>query len=491
MNLRRITWTLSLSVLLVALNACDSSTTNDPQVAEGGVTGTGIGQDTTVASGIGGTGITQGSITGFGSIWVNGVEFETTTANIDREGMNAAQGDLDIGMVVTIEGTVNADGVSGTATKVSYGKTLEGPITAMPNSSTLTVLGQTIIIDNLTKFKISGITAPSASDLAVNDVVEASGLRDASGALRATFIEVKQPGGEFELNGAIDAVNGTDITIGSQTIDIAAATLNNFGSQSPAVGDYVEVKGSTFSGATLVANQVELKTEGLGVSDADHVQVQGFVISFSSATEFSVGSQAVTTNSLTEFEGGIATDIQAGIKVEIEGALVNGVIVATKVKFEDSIELEADVASIDSVNNTLTLTGINGVTITTNDVLTEYGGVADFSGISVGKHIAVRGRQYDSSGCAAPCILATQLEMEDSKPDLVLRGEIDATPNDPYLSIMGMTIDTTAIPDSGFEGDTITDRATFFSTATQGDMVEISGTLSGANPLWEAIELDK
>ena len=67
----------------------------------------------TAGGGIGGTGvISSGTISAFGSIVVNGTEFDTSNAAIIVNGEEIGVGDefvqdnLDIGRVVTVEGTV-------------------------------------------------------------------------------------------------------------------------------------------------------------------------------------------------------------------------------------------------------------------------------------------------------------------------------------------------------------------------------------------------
>ena len=59
---------------------------------------------------------TVGQITAFGSIYVNGVEFETAGASYEVDDALASSDDaLAVGMVVKVEGAVNADGATGTA----------------------------------------------------------------------------------------------------------------------------------------------------------------------------------------------------------------------------------------------------------------------------------------------------------------------------------------------------------------------------------------
>ena len=68
MNIRKlVTWLAGASALVLA--ACGGGGSS------GGIGGTGGG-------GIGGTGVAYGTITDFGSVWVNGVEYQSGTATI-------------------------------------------------------------------------------------------------------------------------------------------------------------------------------------------------------------------------------------------------------------------------------------------------------------------------------------------------------------------------------------------------------------------------
>ncbi len=117
-------------------------------------------------AGIGGTGITaSGVITGFGSVFVNGIEFETDQAGILVNNTESNEGALRIGMVVTIEGTVNDNGVTGTANSIVYEAELVGPVSNAPVADpdnltkTFDVLGITVVVErNSTVFEGDGFS---------------------------------------------------------------------------------------------------------------------------------------------------------------------------------------------------------------------------------------------------------------------------------------------------------------------------------------------
>jgi hypothetical protein len=107
--------------------------------------------------GIGGSGIVaQGTITGFGSVFVNGVEYNTNGTNFTVGETGGTEADLAIGMVVRVNGSINDDGVTGTAESIVYDAELEGPIVNAPVESdegqtkSFTVLGKNVVVTGST-----------------------------------------------------------------------------------------------------------------------------------------------------------------------------------------------------------------------------------------------------------------------------------------------------------------------------------------------------
>src|SRR5437667_365250 len=90
-----------------------------------------------------GTGTAYGPITGFGSIFVNGVEFTTSSAQINIDDQPGSESDLQVGEVVTVTGTINADGKTGTATQVTFDGDVTGRVVQIDSAGgTFIVLGQ-------------------------------------------------------------------------------------------------------------------------------------------------------------------------------------------------------------------------------------------------------------------------------------------------------------------------------------------------------------
>ena len=133
----------------------------------------------------------RGPITSFGSIFVNGVEWETDQAEIEMDDRPAFEEALRLGMVVRVEGTLSADGQHGVADRVVFDD-VEGPIDATPLETIdglekrFTVLGRSVIVE--VGFTTFDGTA-SYDELERGDMVEVSGLIDPDGHIRATRIE--------------------------------------------------------------------------------------------------------------------------------------------------------------------------------------------------------------------------------------------------------------------------------------------------------------
>jgi hypothetical protein len=316
----------------------------------------------TAGGGVGGTGfISRGIIIAFGSIFVNGTELDTSNAVIIVEGEEMGVGDgialdnLDIGMVVTVEGTLSEDGKSTIADRVIYNDNVEGPVQSISDSDTTTkevaVLGQNVILDVLTEFK--GTTFDT---IELNDVVEISGLVDDTGAIRATFLEKTgefTPGLVVEIQGFVVNLDADLETfeINDLTVDYSLADVSGLPGGVPADGLWVEVEGVLDNvGGEMMATEIQLGDE-VGTEDADQIEFMGFVTDFVSVSEFSLGNQVVHTDGETLFVDGRPEDVALGAKLEAEGSLMDGILFAEEIEFwgPDQMEVEGLVTEFVSV----------------------------------------------------------------------------------------------------------------------------------------------
>ncbi len=287
-------------------------------------------------AGIGGTGITtSGTITALGSIFVNGVEYDTTQSTVKLNGSSGDASALQVGMVVRVQGTLAADGIHGTASSVEFEDSLTGPITnvATPGGTkkTLTVLGVQVEVDSTTT-RFSGTRF---TGLAIDDVIEVSGFYDRlNDKLVATFVKKE---GTF-TNGDSVEIKGTVKTIGANSLALDRSSLAIDASSSllgtVKVGDFVEVQGTLDSGSAgpLTATGIESKQEGLG-SEVENASLEGIITDYVNDSDFRIDGQRVDASQATLNPSGLS--LGDGLRVEAKGPIRGGVMQATEIKQEN------------------------------------------------------------------------------------------------------------------------------------------------------------
>lgn len=431
--------------------------------------------------------VSQGRISGFGSVIVNGVRFDTSSANILIDGSPGTEADLAVGQIVTVTGTTSDDGTTGTADSVAFNDAVEGPITAIDaGAGILTVLGQTVVVTADTSFE-DDISPRSIDGLIVGDIVEVSGHVRADGSISATRIELESPGDDFEVTGIVSNLDSAGFTfdINDLTVDYSAANLDDFPNGAPENGQRVEAKGNTLGAAgELIATEVEL--EDGGFDDADDVELEGLITRFDSVADFDVAGIPVTTNGSTVFEDGTSANLALNVRIEVEGSIDGaGVLVADKIDFEEDgvLRVTANVEAVQGDQLT-----VLGITITTT-VETEFEDDSDadlrpfgIGDINVGDYLEVRG--FDSAGD----FIATRVERDDDDTDIELRGFVEDV-NDPEFTILGVTVETNAGTQFEDINDAPIGAADFFSQAN-GSLVDVDGTLNNGRLIAEEVELE-
>ncbi len=459
--------------------------------------------DSFLSAGIGGTGISYGTVTDFGSIIVNGsdIDFATATVTLDGNPGIGTNSGLKLGMVVKVSGTFS--GNTGTAESVEYRDSLEGKVCDAPPSidgiRILRVLGQTVILDATTIVENATIDSINAAD-----ILEVSGLPDHLERIHASFIEVKNSAPmEVEVKGLVDTVNiGTNVlTINQLEVNFNSALIDdNIPGRILKVGQFIEVKGQatdfTCGGGgakdTLIATRVELEPEGAGaIPDGVNAEIEGFVTNIDQLpNSFMIGNRQVDITGSPRFipEGFGFIDIVVGAKIEAEGTTsTNGVLIATKISFRENVRLESDVASGD--NSSFKLEGFPNIDITTNSATDDFGIT-----ITQGLHIRVRGIEGPNN-----TVLATRIDDKTGSTEIFLQGPVDDI-SGANVTILGVTVNTNLIPDNFPDPDPNfqdideigISSATFLGLVEPGTLVKFKGDLlSGVPPIiWDEAELE-
>jgi hypothetical protein len=441
---------------------------------------------------------TSGPISGFGSVIVNGIRFDTSSTSITIDGQSGSTDDLAVGQIVTVQGVIDDNG-NATADAIEFNDNVEGPISSIDTTlQQFVVLNQIVQINDGTSFD-DDIVPRSLDGLAVGEVIEVSGFVDANGDIVATHIERHASGGVFEIMGLISDLNTTtqSFQVGALTVDYSAATLEDFLNTGPANGDIVEVKGTDFStGGDFLATRVERKIAGLVGGDGDEAKLERLVTRIVSASEFDLSGQRVIVTPQTEYKGGSLTDLALNVQVEVEGRLnSSGMLVAEKIEFrqqQSDVRLTGNVEAVDVTAGTVTLGGVpvrvNSSTRIEDksDTQLQPFGLAD---IRVGDFLEVRA-QIDTDGQYT----ATRLERDepdrgDFEIEDELRGVI-TTVSGTQFSVLGFTVQTDAATEFRDLNRNRITQAQFFAQMLVGQSVKVEGVLSGTTLLAREVELE-
>ncbi|RJG48124.1 DUF5666 domain-containing protein [Motilimonas pumila] len=337
--------------------------------------------------GIGGTGVSVaspdvsvvGPVTAFGSVYVNGVRFDTNNSNFFINGLASSEDALNLGMVVRIEGEVKSDG-TGTATEIHFDGELEGPVTEAaqvdPNEANLirlSVLGVKVNISSATHFNALSYDTlqQDLSIITAGSLVEVSGQYDADGVLQASYIKFDDDvfsanETEVEIRGKLIASNdGNDtwlLAAGGKEFVLDTTGVDSSDYQT---GQMVLIEGAltALNSNIILVSEIELVDLG---EDSD-IEIQGLITELTSQTDFIVDGIHVNAS---EAERDYQEDLQLNSQVEVEGTISSGVLIASDVEYIDGpnfdeYEIMAFVSSVDAEQQSIAL-DINGDTFSFN-----------------------------------------------------------------------------------------------------------------------------
>ena len=459
------------STVLMALAALLSACGGDSQLA--GINGGGISN-----GGTSDPGVVVGPITGFGSIFVNGIEFDLNGSSITvNDQPNKGQTDLAIGQIVTVKGKINQSTGMGTADSVEYGNNLKGVVSGVDTASnTFTVIGQTVKVTGTTVFE--GLA--SLADLKSTDYVEVSGFVDVTGIIEATRVEHQTIPGSSELKGTVSSLDISQQTfmIGTTKISYSLGVQVNGGTLADAA--CVEVKG-TYSGTQLNASSIEVKSCGLSVSANVIGEIEGIITTSLSGSTFKIGTQTINITNTTQYNvsGTAASLLVSGATVEVEGTFnSSNVLVARKIEIKQGTDVRmtglVDAGSVNIAAKTFTM---YGVTVSTNastqfvNKLASSNVPYSLTDLLAGDFVEVRG--YENASHTA----MTAVTLENRSPDSRL--EIQATATNTVQSATAFSL--LGIPVS----------ATGSILISKDDHVRARGTWSPATNTFLATSVEK
>jgi hypothetical protein len=460
---------ITLAIAAMLLAACGGST----DVA--GIEGTGSPAPAAAV----------GPITGFGSVFVDGVEYTTSGAQIFIDGQAGTEAQLQTGQVVIVKGTVNADGTTGTATQVTFDGEVRGPVTQIDLvANTLVVLGQTVQITGSTVFDMN--LPADLTGLQTGTVVEVSGFADASGTIAALRVDVKPASSGLQIKGTLQGLDTTGHTfqINGFSVDYGSAAVTG----TLADGSTVEAQGATLGSAgALVASHVEV-LPGLGTFANEHADIEGIITTFTSTSDFVIQGEHVTTDANTQFVLHGAT-LGANVEVDVQGQFnASGALQAKKVETrpQSTSLARGPVDSINASSGTLSVLGVSVATSAStelDDRSSQHVRQFRLTDVHVGDYVEVDGTESPPG-----TLNASIVERENANSTSSLQG-VASNVARPSFTIFGVTVTTTSQTRFAGPGGAASGAATFFTQAAN-HVVKVSGTFSNGALTAEQVQIE-
>lgn len=421
-------------------------------------------------AGIEGTGspvAAYGSVTGFGSIYVNGLRFRTDTAQFTVNGEVAGEAAIQPGMVVHIDGN-DADSNDPHAQTVVYDRNLLGPVNTIQNLSSetkqLTLLGQQLLIHSDIVFE--GI---EFSELATGNILEVSGLINDEGILVATRI-TSLATTEFEVEGEIRAINTNSATFKIQelVIDYNQASFIDGATDNLINGKQIEVRGTLNDDGTFQAQIIRFKSPLPVPATGTLISIEGIIENFTSVQFFQVGNFNVDASNASVERGGI-NQLKDDVRLAVQGKVsATGVLQADIVSLHLSNEtkLSGMVESVDVQTGELRVLG----TTFTSDSFTVFDDKSSkhdrfihLAEIAVGDYVEVFGYYVDEQ------LIAVRIKrLDDQGTTTTISGPATRIESAALFYVMNIQVDG-----SSAEGNEI------IAGLKPGTRVEVEGTYTG------------
>lgn len=479
---------LLASVAALALHACGGGGV--------GTNGTGIIQG----------GSSAGTVTGFGSVIVDGVRYDDSQVVAQRDDASGrVAAELQLGQ--RLELTYNDDGLGNLAAQaVRVAPSMVGPVqSVVPAGLTLTVLNQLVQINNdatAGPVTVFGGGYASLADIAVADWVEVHAVAQpvaTAGAPQwlATRIEKVAAQASVRIAGRVSAVHSS---AGLRSFQLNGLTIQTAGdTQWPsgtalADGQAVVVFGApaNFNPATarLIASRVTLQTRGVSGSNEDHLA--GWISSLAADFSFEADGVSITLAPNPTIVGGKLADLVNGAYVLVRGHYTtdDDHLLATSVELryaagrsEEAAELHGTVLDWTAATRRFTLRGVvvDASQLLSGNSKLSFGDCAGFTDLADGMQVEIKGIGT-SYGVQATRITCKSGDSSDVSGEVVeLRGTLAA----PQAASFTLQTDSGAVvvswsSDSTYLGKPVT-AATLGDPLSvhTGQALEVEGRFSG------------
>ncbi|MCC6923870.1 MAG: hypothetical protein IT525_12545 [Nitrosomonas sp.] len=293
----------------------------------------GTGAKVVNEGGIGGTGII-GTITGFASICVNGVEvhYDSNTP-VFVDGRLATIRELAVGQVVIVRAPEMASEV--TAHHISINHAVAGPINHIDHQTgEMHVLGQVVRANTLREL----------SNFKIGDWTQVSGHRLANGTIVASHIEVTPPASEAILNGYVTNID-------TDGYDVYGTRIRHDFKSMPvqiAEGMEITVTGD-WNGDNLQARHIQTEPTRHAIGRVEHLVIEGYIHALQ-GNAINLGNQTVNFITTGLIKDDHKDSLKLNQRVQINGRMgPDQRITADQIEIKPALSLPTH-DRIDSIN---------------------------------------------------------------------------------------------------------------------------------------------
>lgn len=454
-----------------------------------------------------------GAITGFGSVWINGVKYEVDANTVIAiEGEADLMGDdsvLRVGMKVKVKG--EDDNGLRSAQSIEYDDDLKGPINNIlpgvdPGTGTFEIVGVEVTVDLDTIFDRDigdndGIAGIDFGDLLDGMVIEVSGFPTDTGFLASRLDrkldgqggnpEIGRPdvaGDELEVKGFVDNVDLANSRITVNSVEFNIDTTNTVFDDGLLFNDdllglFVEVKADMIN-LEWTAVRIE-REDDFGDERSGEFEIEGVlqaVDSNATPNTFTINGMTIPVTDASSLEALV------GLRVEIKGSFnADNVLVlgGSELEVEDNVRTEDLIESIAMDNSGFTTR--LGLSISPTGNSSARDDAADggdhltptefMARLQTGDRIESRGYENDDGSVTWTRVERDELAVNNNDFGCDLRGPVSAIVGDETafsFAIQGVTVSTDSVQDNDFKsGDNASvGRATFFASLFDGVVVE-------------------
>ncbi|NQY48425.1 MAG: hypothetical protein HRT50_04865 [Colwellia sp.] len=432
----------------------------------------------------------SGVISGFGSVYVNGVRYTTKDSYIIANGRKSDEAALKVGMKVVVAAQKSSNDGSN-ALEVTYLADVIGAIDAIDLGDTsLTILGQTYLITKATKLDNVLFT-----ELTVGTFVELSAFENEYGNFMVSYLEIKEQQAEQQLTGTISKINKVNktFTIGQLLVNYVDADVTGLLN----AGSLVLIK-SKFPAIDNEFVADEVTAQGLILFIDGTLELAGIVEDMDKEEESTIiklsGRKYALTDS-SDFTQGDDEDLQIGSQVSLIATVIEQEsttsiypINSIRVELANEISLEGIVESI--TNDSFTIFS----QVFSVDSYTQYEDDSEqelrnfnFSDIAIGDRLALDA--YEVNGL----LISRKIQREETgaieHDSHDIEGIVDSIDtHQTSFSVKGIVVLTDEHTEFEDVQGVNVDQATFFTSLALNDEVEVEiiYTVNG----WLALEVE-